>query len=112
MLFSEGVKLRRKQLKLSQSELSIRSGVPQSTISAIETAARTPTADTMIQIAKGLDCTVSQLLGEDTSGNKKKPTGKADGLDESLVTLLMSLPEKDVQRVRDFVEGLKAAHKE
>lgn len=49
--------------RLTQKELSELSGVPQQTISAIETGARRdPGASTLAMIAKALKCTVDDLI--------------------------------------------------
>ena len=105
MLFSEGVKLERKKLGYSQQELATKSGVPQSTISAVESGVRKPTEDTMVMIAKGLNCSVGDLLGE----VRKEPTAAGDGLDQELIDLVTGLSPQEIQRVRDFVAGLIAS---
>jgi len=46
------------------------------------------------------------------SEQTQKPTVKDDGLDNELVNLLVDLSPSEVQRVRDFVAGLKASRKE
>ncbi len=68
MSFAEGMKAVRKRLGLTQMELVRLSGVPQSTISAVESGGRIPTEDTLVAIANGLNCTVGELLGK-----KKRP---------------------------------------
>ena len=111
MSFPDNMKARRKELGISQTALSVRSGVPQSTISAVERGDRTPTADTMMLIAKGLRCSVDALLyGEDRAN--EKPAVDISRLDDELIDLLVALPDKDVQRVKDFVQGMKAARGE
>ena len=111
MSFSKNMKARRKELGISQIALSARSGVPQSTVSAVERGDRTPTAETMMMLAKGLRCSVDSLLyGED--GANEKPAIDIGRLDDELITLLMNLSVKDVQRVKDFVQGIKAARGE
>ena len=105
MLFADGMKARRQQLGMTQKELCDRSSVPQSTISAIERGSRKPTEDTMVMIAKGLNCTVSDLLGEN------KPAEYISGLDQNIIDIMVSLPPEDHQRMRDFAAGLIAARK-
>ena len=107
MLFGEGMKIERKRLKLSQSELSIKSNVPQQTISAIECGTSEPTEHTMVMIAFGLGCTVGKLLGE--YDIKIGPSGLPDGLDKAVADAMTGLSAADFQRVLDFVAGLKAA---
>ena len=107
-MFSDGMKKRREALGLSQQALSNISGVPQSTISAVESGVRIPKEDTMVMIANGLKCTVGELLGED----EKKPADFVGELDMRILNLARNLSPADVQRVEDFVSGIVAARKE
>lgn len=96
----------RKQKGYSQAKLSKVSGVSQQAISNIETGTRSPTEETMKMLAEGLRIPLSDLL------NEKKPTANdGDGPKEKLIDLLVSVPEQDAQRVRDFVAGLIAARR-
>lgn len=58
------IKARRLALGLSLEALSERSGVSRAMLSDIERGAKSPTVRVVSQIAEGLGCTVSQLLGE------------------------------------------------
>ena len=107
MLFGEGMKNERKRLKLSQSELSAKSCISQQTISAIERGASEPTEHTMVMIAHGLGCTVGKLLGE--CDIQTVPTKSAAALNQGISEAISGLPVADLQRVLDFVTGLKAA---
>ena len=110
MRFGEGMKNERKRLKLSQSELSAKSTVSQQTISAIERGTSEPTEHTMVMIAHGLGCTVGKLLGE--YDIKTDPSKSIDVLFKSIVEAINDLPVSDLQRVLDFVAGLKSARME
>lgn len=60
-----GYKIRelREALNMTQEELSARSGVSRSTISALENnSARDTTTKTLVNLAKALDSTVDQLF--------------------------------------------------
>lgn len=105
-MFADGVRAERKRQGLKQQELSDKSGVPQSTISAIECGDRSPTEETMVMIAKGLNCTVGELLGEE---KKITPANTLSERDIEMVKLGASLSPVEFQRVRDFVSGLIAA---
>lgn len=59
-------KLRRAQ-QLTLSELAAQSGVALSTISKIENGALSPTLDKVSRLANGLNITISQLIGEESS---------------------------------------------
>lgn len=102
------IKQRREALGMSQNLLSKRSGVSQSAISSIESTTKSPSVDTVFQIAKALDTTITELLGL-VETEIEEPTVKDDGLDAKLVRLLVDLSPEEVQRVQDFVAGLKAA---
>lgn len=108
-MFADGMKKRREALGLTQQALSKLSGVPQSTISAVECGARIPKEDTMVMIAAGLRCSVGELLGE--CDDKMEPDGSA-GLDSAIVQLMTGLEDSDYQRMLDFASGLLAARKE
>ena len=56
------VKERRAALKMTQAELSIRSGVATSHLSFIERAKANPTLEVVEQLAKGLGCSAIDLL--------------------------------------------------
>ncbi len=102
MDFKDGMKKRRNELKWSQQTLSSRSGVPQSTISAIESGVRKPTEETMVQIANGLRCTVGELLGE----NENTAAQAGDGIMREISILLRALPQEDCLQLRDYATWL------
>ena len=62
------IKEKRTEKNLSQKELSALSGVPQQTISSLETGAREPTAETLYLLAKALDTTMDELYKADEQG--------------------------------------------
>lgn len=56
----------REKKKLSQYQLAVMSGVPQQTISAIESRKRVnPGVETLYPLAKALDCLVDDLYKDD-----------------------------------------------
>ena len=62
---------RRTQAGLTQQELSKRSGIPQATISAIESGTRKNIGvETLYPIARALGCTIDDLL---TPGGEREP---------------------------------------
>ncbi len=106
MSFADGMKEKRKMRRLSQTDLSRISGVPQSTISAVESKGRVPTEDTMVGIAKGLNCTVGELLGE----TKKDPADNVSGVKSDITFLLDRLPESYHPELLRYIEFLIANH--
>ena len=104
----DNIQKRRKELGLSQVELSARSGISQAGISDIERGkkSRTPNTDTISKLAAALRCSVSELMGEE-----EFQPATPDDLDDALVRMMMDLSPDEAQRVRDFVSGLIAARK-
>ena len=107
MSFGDNMKKRRKELRITQTELSRISGVPQSTISAVEIGARVPTEETMMMIARGLRCSVGDLL-DDGLQNKKEPVVSDDRLKTDIIFRIRTLSDPALSRVSDFLDGLKA----
>ena len=70
MDIGENIRLRRVQLKMTQVELSKKTGIKQPTISAIEKGINKPTIETAVLISDALGCTVSDLIGQTTSENE------------------------------------------
>ena len=91
---------------ISQNKLAKMAGLSQSGMSSILSGASRPREDTLQAIAKALGIPISELMDEPTT---KKEPAIPDKLDEALIDLLVSLSPEEVQRVQDFVEGMKAA---
>lgn len=64
MGLAQNLKKRRKDKKLTQVELAHKSGVSQQAISFIESERNTPSEGTLKLLAKALDCTIAELIGE------------------------------------------------
>ena len=96
----------RKQRGLTMKELGKAVGVAESTISLYETGKHEPDILTMQRIAAVLGVSVDALLGADPHDSPPPPS-----IDRDLIEMLMSLKPAQLQRVMDFVSGLKAATK-
>lgn len=99
---------RRKELRMSQNALARKAGISQSGLSTIESEKNGATAATLQAIAAALDCSVTYLVDE--TENQLATNGSE--LDEKLISLLCDLSPSEVQRVQDFVAGLKATRTE
>ena len=75
------IKYRRKILNLTQNELALKCGMPQSTIGRIENYSMNPSLDIITSIMKELDMTLSlnkkymRIQGEELAYKTKKPVG-------------------------------------
>jgi len=74
MELSEQIKIRLKRKKMTQNELARRAGLSKSGMSTIATGAYDPRLSNLIAIARVLDCSVGELLGETTSQTSKYVT--------------------------------------
>lgn len=98
----------RKSRQMTMKELGKAVGVAESTISLYETGKHDPDLLTVGRIADVLDVSVDALLGREEN-EKDLPIGEA--LDNKLIEMLTSLTPDQVQRVMDFVAGMKATGK-
>ena len=102
----------RKAKGLTMKVLGQRIGVAESTVSMYENGKREPDHATLIKIANTLEVSVDYLLCQTEEPQEKKEVQQSEipGLpDDDLIEIIANLTQHDVQRVRDFVEGLKAA---
>lgn len=71
MDIGESVRLRRTQLRMTQKDLSQKTGIKQPTISAIENGVNKPAIETIVLISDALNCTVSDLVGQSVSAGEE-----------------------------------------
>ena len=84
-------------------------GVTESAVSFYENGKRQPSIEMAMQIANLLEVPVAYLLGE---GQEQAPPATEEELDNAIVGMLGDLTPEEVQRVQDFIAGMKAARKE
>lgn len=65
MKINDKLAVRMALLRVSQSELSRRTGISQSTISGWYRGKGIPNADQVIKLARALDCEVKELLSDE-----------------------------------------------
>lgn len=73
-MLNENIKLKRKAKGLSQEELAAKLNVARQTLSKWEKGMSVPDAEMLIQIAKALDTSVSELLGESSASENDDTT--------------------------------------
>ena len=73
MDIGESVRLRRTQLRMTQTDLSQKTGIKQPTISAIENGINKPAIETIVLISNALNCTVSDLVGQTSPAPQPDP---------------------------------------
>ena len=108
MSFGDVLRTLREERGISQKMLAIRVDITQSSISDWEADRKMPPVKTILKIADIFDVSLDRLFDRPIK-KEIQPTADGDELDKELVTLLQELPPQDIQRVVDFVQGLKAA---
>ena len=103
MTFGEKLKQIRKSKGLGVNQLALKSGVSASQISRFENGKRKdPQMDTAKKLAKALDVSVSELIGNGDSQNVKEngPTLVAAHLDDDV-------SEEDMEDILKYIEFRK-----
>ena len=102
MELNERIKAFRKERDYSQEQIARKLHVTQSAVSQWEKGITAPNAQQVSALADLLGTTADDLLG------REKPVQKPT-LDDALISLLLSLSPQQLQRVKDFVAGMKAS---
>lgn len=82
MLFGKRLKKLRKEAGITQKELADKIGVNRATIAGYETKGKEPSYDTLIKIARALNCSLDVLL--DYQGKESASDPKIQGFYEKL----------------------------
>ena len=113
------IKELRKRLGLSQDSLADILHVHQTAISQWERGLTSPDIDNLQHMSELFSVSVDYLLGrtdfiaaDPVETKENQPAAKGDELDDNLINLLVDLSPSEVQRVLDFVSGIKASRKE
>ena len=116
-MLSERLKQLRKEKGVTQEQLASILGVERSSIGKYEGKSRImPSDDIKRRMAEYFGVSIDYLLGytdvRSISQIENQPTVKDDELKEALVSFLVDLTPSEIQRVRDFVAGIKANRRE
>ena len=97
---------------LTQLELSKLIGYDQTIISQWEHGSRDPNTDTLLKIAKVLNVTTDELVGNDNATQNAQRSESLTILQQSVIKKIAELPDSDVMRVSDFIQGITAKENE
>ena len=100
----------REELGISQSELARRSGVPQSTISRIESGDFSPGADTLLGLAKGLNSTPDEIYKIAGSLEVLRESSESYFTDPGLIRLIkiaQAFDTKHLELLVDIAEAMR-----
>ena len=99
----------RARLKMTQFEFADYCKISRNSIARYETGGKI-SRSCAEKIAAACGVSVSFVLGDENAPEAKKEA-PSQGLDDRLVEMLVSLSPDQVQRVMDFVAGMKASDK-
>ena len=103
MTINERIRWYRKELGLSQQYIAKKLHLSQGAISQWESGITKPPAEQLPALADLFGISVDELLGRDS-----QPVQKTNVVDKALIEALTALPPSQLQRVKDFVAGMKA----
>ena len=104
MTINERIKWYRKDLGLSQQYIAKKLHISQGAVSQWEKGITKPPAEHLPILADIFGISVDELLGRDP-----QPVQKTNVVDKALIEALTALPPSQLQRVKDFVAGMKAS---
>jgi len=113
------IKRARERQGISQNQLAKRSGISQSAISSIESTTKSPSLDTISDIAQALNTTVFALLKEISPDNIDEPCEVPDKLgktefpsstlsdhEEKLLCVFRQLNAEGQSKIIDYIDDL------
>lgn len=100
----------REKHNLTQKALGELMGYSESTCSLYESGKRQPDTKTLVFLANYFNVSVDYILGR--KDEKESPADEADRARKEVVDILIDLSPDEVQRVCDFISGLKASRVE
>ena len=112
-MFRIRLKQLREEKHFSQAVLAKKLGVCQSTVGMWENGKNKPENAKLEALASLLDVSTDYLLGRaEQRQYNEKPLAEGEGLKGRIISLLDSLSPAELQRVDDFLSGLKSGQRE
>lgn len=99
------IKNRRKELRLTQTNIKSTVGISSGNISDIENGNRLPAASTLVQLANVLDCSIDWILtGVSPVSEHYSISGIGDEREEKLLNNFRKLPDDDQEELIEISE--------
>lgn len=105
MNMAETIKMYRSKAKMSQQELGKALGVTAQAVSKWECGTSEPNSETILRMCQMFGITPDEMLGYEVE--KQQPS--AATIDNAIADMMKGLSPAQIQRVRDFVAGLRAS---
>lgn len=98
------IKARRKELRLTQTEIKALSGISSGNLSDIENGNRLPAATTLVQLAAILQCSIDWMLtGESPISEKLVNSVIGDSMENELLNGFRELSPEDKQELIEIM---------
>lgn len=95
MNFSKRLKKLRSEANLTQKDLAEKIGVSRATVAGYETKGKEPSYDTLLKIARVLNCSVDYLMGNTDERSPADKIKKALSEDEELLEFWEELKDRE-----------------
>ncbi len=100
-MISTKIRQERRNLKLTQAELSEMLNISQSTLAGYETGAREPDINTIIKFAKIFHCSIDYLVGLEN-----RSTPMIDSWQQDLLDITKEFTEIEKIKLKGYIQGL------
>lgn len=99
------IKNRRKELKLTQTDIKAAVGISSGNISDIENGNRLPAASTLVQLAEALQCSIDWMLtGASPEPENSVPSEVGDSVEADLLKGFRQLDRDDQDEIMGLLE--------
>ncbi len=107
------IKNRRKELRLTQTDIKDSVGISSGNLSDIENGNRLPAASTLVQLANALECSIDWILTGESPQTEDSPfSPNGDKMEKILINNFRELPEEDKEELIEISEmKLRKIHK-
>lgn len=102
-LIKERIKTRRKELKLTQSDLAKKAGLQPPAISQYESGARSPSFEALRKLSNALDVSIDYLMNGKISLTIQEPVDKFEKI---LLKILQSIPTSQKEHLLEYATFL------
>ncbi|MEH7248737.1 XRE family transcriptional regulator [Neobacillus niacini] len=107
-LIKERIKTRRKELKLTQSDLAKKAGLQPPAISQYESGARSPSFEALRKLSNALDVSTDYLMNGKMSLTTQEPVDKYE---KTLLKILQLIPTSQKEHLLEYATFLATGNK-
>ena len=102
----------RAKYNFTQKYIANYTGYGQTLVSKWEKNEREPDTQTLVKLANLFNVSVDYLVGNDNATQNAQSSETLTALQQSVIKKIAELPDSDVMRVFDFIQGITAKENE